>query len=117
MITIAGWLTVVPDTRDAYLQGCIGVVEQARAASGCLDFVLGADLIDAARINVYERWESEEALHVFRGSGPGEGQVAMIRNAEVLRYQVSEAGPAWSESLSWPGPSYLERMTEIEPDQ
>jgi quinol monooxygenase YgiN len=85
---------VDPDARDAYLQGCISVVEQARAASGCLDFVLSADLIDAARINVYERWESEEALHAFRGSGPDEGQMTMIRNAEVLRYQVSGVGPA-----------------------
>ena len=87
-------LTVDPDARDAYLQGCIGVVGQARAASGCLDYVLSADLIDAARINVYERWESEADLHAFRNSGPDEGQTTMIRDAEVFRYQVSGVGPA-----------------------
>lgn len=94
MIIIAGWLIVDPDARDAYLQGCLGVVEQAREASGCLDFVLGADLVDAARVNVYERWESEEALHAFRSSGPDDGQMAMIRDAHVLRYGVSGVGPA-----------------------
>ncbi|MFC7643840.1 hypothetical protein ACFQX6_26020 [Streptosporangium lutulentum] len=50
--------------------------------------------MDAGRINVHERWESEEALYAFRDSGPDEGQTAMIRNAEVLRYQVSGASPA-----------------------
>ncbi|OUC88135.1 putative quinol monooxygenase [Streptosporangium minutum] len=94
MIIISGRLTVDPADREAYLQGCVGVVAQARASSGCLDFVLGADLVDAGRINVYERWESEEALEAFRGSGPDEGQTAMIRDAEVLRYHVSGADTA-----------------------
>ncbi len=56
--------------------------------------MLGADLVDAGRINVYERWESEEALEAFRGSGPEEEQTVAIRDAEVLRYHVSGAGPA-----------------------
>ncbi|GGK54360.1 antibiotic biosynthesis monooxygenase [Planomonospora parontospora subsp. parontospora] len=94
MIIISGRLVVDPDDRDAYLQDCAGAVEQARAASGCLDFVLGADLVDAGRINVYERWESEEALEAFRGSGPEEEQTVAIRDAEVLRYHVSGVGPA-----------------------
>ncbi|GIH89887.1 putative quinol monooxygenase [Planobispora siamensis] len=94
MIIVSGWLAVDPDDRDAYLRGCSGVVEQARASSGCLDFALGADLVDAGRINVYERWESEEALDAFRGSGPDDGQAAMIRDAEVLRYYISRSGPA-----------------------
>jgi quinol monooxygenase YgiN len=94
VIIIAGRLAVDPDARDAYLQTCITVVEQARASSGCLDFALSADLIDTGRINVYERWESEEALDAFRGSGPDETQTAMIRTAEVLRYEISGVGPA-----------------------
>ncbi|MBG0813720.1 antibiotic biosynthesis monooxygenase [Planomonospora sp. ID82291] len=94
MIIISGRLAVDPGDRDAYLRGCSGVVEQARAFPGCLDFALGADLIDAGRINVYERWESEEALEAFRGSGPDEGRTVAILDAEVLRYHVSGVGPA-----------------------
>ncbi|GGS69968.1 antibiotic biosynthesis monooxygenase [Planobispora rosea] len=94
MIIVSGWITVDPDARETYLKSCAGVVEQARAFAGCLDFALGADLVDAGRINVYERWESEEALAAFRSSGPEEGQTAMIRSAEVLRYRISGAGPA-----------------------
>ncbi|MGC5015321.1 putative quinol monooxygenase [Streptosporangium sp. DT93] len=94
MIIVSGWLRVDPDARDDYLKGCVSVVEQARAASGCLDFTLGADLVEAGRINVYERWESEETLEVFRGSGPSDDQSVAIRDADVARYQISEVGPA-----------------------
>ncbi|MEV4382241.1 antibiotic biosynthesis monooxygenase family protein [Streptosporangium sp. NPDC049644] len=94
MIIISGWIRVDPGARDSYLRGCVSVVEQARASSGCLDFALSADLVEADRINVYERWESEESLDAFRGSGPGDDQTEMIRDAEVLRYRISGAGPA-----------------------
>lgn len=94
VIIISGWISVDPGARDAYLRGCVGVVEQARASVGCLDFALSADLVEADRINVYERWESEESLGAFRASGPSDDQTAMIRDAEVARYQISGAGPA-----------------------
>jgi quinol monooxygenase YgiN len=94
VIIISGWISVDPSIRDDYLQGCASVVEQARASSSCLDFSLGADLIEADRINVYERWESAESLDAFRDSGPSDDQTAMIRDAEVARYQISGVGPA-----------------------
>lgn len=55
MVIVAGHLTVEPGQREAYLAGCLGVVEQARRASGCADFAISADLIDSARINIFER--------------------------------------------------------------
>ncbi|MEU4332171.1 putative quinol monooxygenase [Nonomuraea dietziae] len=94
MIIISGWISVDPDSRDDYLRGCVSVVEQARASSGCLDFALSADLVEAGRINVYERWESGESLDAFRGSGPSDDQSAVIRAAEVARYEISGVGPA-----------------------
>ncbi|MEU4725851.1 antibiotic biosynthesis monooxygenase family protein [Nonomuraea dietziae] len=94
VIIISGWISVDPDSRDDYLQSCVSVVEQARASSGCLDFALSADLVEAGRINVYERWESGESLDAFRGSGPSDDQAAMVRAAEVARYEISGVGPA-----------------------
>ena len=94
MLIIAGWLQVDPDARERYLAGCVEVVELARAAPGCLDFALGADLLDAGRITVYERWESAEQLDAFRGSGPDSGQTEQIKDAQVLRYLISDTGPA-----------------------
>ena len=94
MLIVAGWLQVDPKARDSYLTDCTEVVTLARSAPGCLDFSINADLLDPARINVYERWESDEQLDAFRGSGPDAGQTEQIRDAEVLRYTISATGPA-----------------------
>ncbi len=94
MIVVAGWIEVDPAERSAYLDGCVMVVDQARNAPGCLDFTIGADLLDDARINVYERWASADELMAFRQSGPDDGQQSAIKNASVRRYEISAEGPA-----------------------
>ncbi len=88
MIIVAGALTVDPPERARYLEGCGEVVAAAREAPGCLDFALSADVVDPARINVYERWESEEDLKRFRGSGPDGGQLDVLREINVAEYDV-----------------------------
>lgn len=90
MLIVAGYLIVEPRDRAAYLAGCTEVIEQARSAPGCLDFALGADLIDPARITVLERWESREAVAAFRGAGTGAEQNALIRGASVAEYEIAE---------------------------
>lgn len=67
---VAGHLIVGRQRRDDYLAGCASVVEQARAAPGCLDFAISADLLDAARINVFERWDSQQSVEAFREPVP-----------------------------------------------
>jgi quinol monooxygenase YgiN len=89
MIIVAGSLIVDPHERDAYLEGCVPVVGAARRAPGCLDFALSPDLLDVARINVFERWESEADLERFRGAGPDDSQVASLRDIRVAEYTVS----------------------------
>lgn len=78
-----------PEAHAAYLEGCRTVIEAARKAPGNLDFALSADLLDASRINVYERWESDEQLLEFRGSGPDGEQTAEILDATVAKYRIS----------------------------
>jgi quinol monooxygenase YgiN len=90
MIIVSGYLTVAPAERGTYLDGCAEVVRLARAADGCLDFALGADLVDPARINVYERWAGTEELQAFRGSGPDDGQQAAILGADVREFDSTE---------------------------
>lgn len=58
IIIVAGHVTVSPEQRETYLAGCVVIVERARQADGCLDVTISADLIDPARVNLYERWES-----------------------------------------------------------
>ena len=68
------------------------MVPLARRAAGCLDFVQAADPLDAGRINVFERWESEEALLDFRGAGQPASDSPPIRSADVKRYVIASIG-------------------------
>lgn len=88
MIIVAGHLIVDPSNRANYLADCAAVVTQARGTPGCLDFSLSADLIDPARINIFERWQSRQALHAFRGSGTSDDQQTAIRDAAVAEYDI-----------------------------
>ena len=42
------------------------------------------------RINVFERWESQDAVEAFRGSGPSDDQGDAIVSASVAEYDVSD---------------------------
>ncbi|MGQ0775781.1 MAG: putative quinol monooxygenase [Pseudonocardiales bacterium] len=94
MLIIAGRLRVDPADRDAYVRDCVAVVEQARAAPGCLDFAITADTVEADRINIYERWDTDANLQAFRSSGPSAGQTAQILDADVRRYLISAEADA-----------------------
>jgi quinol monooxygenase YgiN len=89
MVIVTGHLIVDPSQRDEYLFGCVDVVRDGRAAAGCLDFALSADLIDPGRVNILERWESVAAVEAFRGSGVDGEQGAAIITASVAEYDVS----------------------------
>ena len=89
MIIVAGVLHVDPADRDRYLAAVHDVTRQARSAPGCLDFVQAADPVEADRILVYERWESDEDLHRFRDAGGPELQLPQIRDADVHKYRIS----------------------------
>lgn len=104
MIIIAGELRVAAGDRDRYLAAVADVARSARLAPGCLDFVQAADPIDPERINIYERWDSDEELHRFRTSGgpptevaptevaPTENaeiEVPELRSADVRKYRIA----------------------------
>ncbi len=91
MVIVAGHLTVEPQQRESYLAGCVSIIEQARRAGGCLDFAVCADLVDPGRVNIFERWDSQEALEKFRGSGPDTEQRAAILTASIQEYAVTDA--------------------------
>jgi quinol monooxygenase YgiN len=89
MLIIAGSLILDPADRERFLVANADVVVQARQSTGCLDFVQAADPVDANRVNVFERWDSEEHLLAFRGAGqPAEGSPP-IQSAAVKRYLIS----------------------------
>ena len=93
MMIVAGLIRVRPDQRETYLATCVEVVEQARAAAGCLDYVIGPDLVESDRINIFERWESRAAVAAFRGDGPSDEQSAAMTGASVAEYEIGETRP------------------------
>jgi quinol monooxygenase YgiN len=90
MVIVSGHIVVDPQQRERYLADCVGIIELARRAPGCLDFAISADLVDVGRINVFERWESQTAVEVFRGSGPSDTQRAAMLAASVAEYDVAD---------------------------
>ena len=65
------------------------MIDQTREAPGCLDFVQAADPLDPSRINIFERWESEDHLLAFRGAGQPASDSPPIQSANVKRYVIS----------------------------
>lgn len=94
MVIVSGRIYVRPGTREKFLNASLEAVSQARARADCRDFVVAADPIEPDRVNVYEEWESEEALLTFRGEGPGQDLSSSIVRADVARHVVSSSGPA-----------------------
>jgi quinol monooxygenase YgiN len=90
MVIVAGHLLVAPEERERYLASCLAVVMQARRTRGCRDFAISADLVDPARINILERWDSRQAVEAFRGEGPSDEQGAAILSAMVAEYDIAD---------------------------
>ena len=91
MIIVSGSLYVDEADRDSYLAGCMEVIVAARTFAGCGDFHLAADPVEPDRINVYEQWESVDAVEAFRGSGPSSEQTTAIRDAQVTQHEVASS--------------------------
>jgi quinol monooxygenase YgiN len=91
-LIIAGHLAVSRTERDAYVEECVAVVRAARTAPGCLDYAITADSLDPSVVRIFERWENEEQLLAFRGSGPSDDQQSAVVAADVKRYGVSSVG-------------------------
>jgi quinol monooxygenase YgiN len=100
MVIVAGHVTVGPQQREPYLASCVRVVEQGRAAAGCLDLAVTADLIDPGGVNVYERWESQAALEANRRIAPGTGQDEAMLSVSVAEYDIAEVRPLFGEGAS-----------------
>jgi quinol monooxygenase YgiN len=89
-IIVSGTLRVDPAQRDAYLQARVPILEHARQAPGCQDFSLSPDLLDAGRINVYERWRTREDLLAYRaGDGPQLDDSIPVTAADVELHHIS----------------------------
>ena len=100
MVIVAGYVTVDPEQRESYLAGCVKIVEQARGADGCLDFAMTADPIDPARVNLFERWESQAAVTAFRKRAPRRKSAAAMLSGSVAEYDVADVRPLFDKGAA-----------------
>jgi quinol monooxygenase YgiN len=90
---IAGTFEVAPADRDAFLAGRAELIRRSRAEPGCIVYVFAADPLEPGRVELFERWASEEALEghrsVLTASPPADPGVEVLR-AEILQFSATE---------------------------
>ncbi|RZQ63984.1 antibiotic biosynthesis monooxygenase [Amycolatopsis suaedae] len=94
MLIIAGWARVPAERRDEYVAAHQEMVGRARVAEGCHDLAITADPLEDDRVNVYERWESEETLTAWRAVANAPRLDVPIEAGDIAKYTIeSVRGP------------------------
>ena len=93
MLIIAGHARVAEADRDAYVTAHGDLVERARKAAGCRDAVISADPVDPGRVNVFERWDSQEAQEAWRAVANAPDTGIEAQADDVLLFTVTDARP------------------------
>ena len=98
MLVIAGRIEIDPANRDAAIQAAVAMMEETHKETGCISYTFSADLSDPGGFQIFEEWQSQEALDAhlaaphmaaFQGKLGGLG----IKGMKVQKYQVSSVGP------------------------
>ena len=97
MLIIAGFATVDPGQRDAYVAAHRDLVKRSRQTPGCRDVAISADPLDAQRVNTFERWESEDALDAWRKVADAPDTGIELTDVQVMLYTVSDERPPFGE--------------------
>ncbi len=93
MLIIAGHAHVDAERRDDYVAGFRELQERSRQAAGCLDVFISADSVDPTRVNVFERWESQEDLDAWRDRANAPDVGIDVTREEVKLYTALDERP------------------------
>jgi quinol monooxygenase YgiN len=93
VLIIAASPILDPDNRAAFLAANADALALARQAVCCLDFVRATDPLDPTRINIFERWDTENHLLALRVAGQPASESPPIQSANVMRYVISAIEP------------------------
>jgi hypothetical protein len=99
MLIVAGHFEVDPERREEFIADRVEQMRTSRAEPGCIAYALMADPIEPGRVQLFERWESKDALAAHLGvlrSGPRPASDIKILGAEILQYEVGEVGAVGS---------------------
>jgi len=62
VVIVGGSFELEPSDRDEFLASRLEMMRTSRAERGCIEYTFSADPLDAGRVVLYERWESQDAL-------------------------------------------------------
>lgn len=92
MIIVGGNFELEPAARDAFIASRLDMMRRSRSETGCLEYVFCADPLDPARVVLFERWESQEALDAHLQalrSGPAADPEPRPRTSSIVLYDVA----------------------------
>ena len=100
-IVISAQIDLDPGQRAIALTSAKPHIDAALAQDGCIHYDWSADGNNPARVNVFEEWESEEALaahfagQAYAGMRDHIGQFGLT-NAVSKKYRVDAEGPVYN---------------------
>lgn len=99
-VVIAAQVDLDPAKREEALKTAQPWIDGALSQDGCIRYDWSADLNDPARVNVFEEWESEEALAHHFANDQYAGMLAHmggygIVNAVSAKYRVDAEAPVY----------------------
>lgn len=100
-ILISAQIDLPADKREEALKSAQKWIDGALAQDGCIHYDWSADLNNPTRVNVFEEWESEEALANHFAGPQYAGMLAHmgtfgIENAVSRKYRVDAEGPVYN---------------------
>jgi quinol monooxygenase YgiN len=109
-VLIAAQIYLEPDGRELALKSAQPWIDGALAQPGCVHYDWSADLGDPERINVFEEWESEEALAAHFAGPQYAGMVSHLGSSGLVRavskkYRIDAEGPVY-DAEGKPTPSF-----------
>jgi hypothetical protein len=99
MVIVAGHFEVDPERREEFIADRVELMRASRAEAGCITYAFMADPIEPGRVQLFERWESKDALAAHLGalrSGPRPSGDVKILGAEIQQYEIGEVGAVGS---------------------
>ncbi|QLC25392.1 antibiotic biosynthesis monooxygenase [Parasphingopyxis algicola] len=100
-VVVSAMVDLEPEKREEALKTAQPFIDGALSQDGCIAYAWTADLNDPARVQVFEEWESEEALasHLagphYLGMLDHMGSFGIV-NAVSRKYRVDKEGPVYN---------------------
>ena len=62
MLIVAGHFILDAADQQAFVAGRVEAMKATRAESGCLEYAMSADPVDASRVLLFERWADQASF-------------------------------------------------------